>query len=142
MQIIERKKASTFERAFALASAVGAISALVAIRQINPSGSNILPVCPFHAITGLNCPGCGATRGIHALLNGDILTALHFNAMLIIFVPLMIYGIVALAMFGLRGRGLPVPRFAAQGVWVFLILMLAFGIIRNLPFYPFSLMAI
>ncbi len=138
----QKRKASTFERGFALASAVAGISAFAAIRQINPSGSNILPVCPFHAITGLNCPGCGATRGMHALLNGDILTALHFNAMLVVFVPLMVYGLVALVLFGIRGRGLPAPPLAPQGIWAFLILMLAFGVLRNLPFYPFSLLAI
>lgn len=142
MQIIERRKASIFERGFALASAATALSAFIAVRQIDPSGSNIFPVCPFHAMTGLNCPGCGATRGMHWLLNGDVLTALHFNAMLVVFVPLMIYGIVSLVLLGIRGKGLPAPRLAPQGIWIFLILMLAFGVFRNLPFYPFSLLAI
>jgi hypothetical protein len=133
---------STFERAFALVSATVALSAFVAVRQINPSSSSIFPVCPFHAMTGLNCPGCGATRGMHALLNGDILTAMHFNAMLVVFVPLIIYGIVSLILLGIRGKGLPAPQLAPQGVWAFLILMVAFGVLRNLPFYPFSLLAI
>ena len=142
MQVIERRKASSFERAFALVSAAAAIFASVVVRQIDPSGTNIFPVCPFHAMTGLNCPGCGATRGMHALLNGDILGALHFNALLLVFVPLMIYGIAALALYGIRGRGLPAPRFAEQGTWGFLVLVIAFGVLRNLPFYPFSLLAI
>lgn len=131
-----------FERAFALTGTAAAFSALLIIKQINPAQSNLFPACLFHTLTGLNCPGCGATRGMHALLNGDILTALHFNAMLIVFVPLMIYGFVWLILFGIRGKGLPIPNFAARSLWMFLILMLGFGVLRNLPFYPFNLLAI
>ena len=142
LQIDQKHKASLLERSFSLLIAVAAVSAFIIVRQIDPSGTNIFPVCPFHAITGLNCPGCGATRGMHALLNGDVLSALHFNAMLAVFVPLMIYGVVALVLYGIRGRGLPLPRLASQGIWALLILLLAFGVFRNLPFYPFSLLAI
>ena len=141
LQPNQKRQAPIFERGLTLLTAIGAVSAFITVRQIDPSGSNIFPVCPFHAMTGLNCPGCGATRGMHALLNGDVLTALHFNAMLIVFVPLMIYGIAALVLFGIRGRGLPVPRFATQGTWAFLVLMIAFGVLRNLPFYPFTILS-
>jgi hypothetical protein len=27
--------------------------------------------CPFHAVTGLPCPGCGLTRGVGCMLRGD-----------------------------------------------------------------------
>ncbi len=142
IQTNQKRLPSNFERTFALTSAVAALSALIIVKQTDPVGTNIFPVCPFHALTGLNCPGCGATRGMHALLNGDVLSALHFNALLVVFVPLMVYGIAALASYGIRGRGLPVPRFAEQGTWAFLALVIVFGVLRNLPFYPFSLLAI
>src|SRR5580692_7112989 len=59
----------------------------------NPSAHSFYPVCQFHRLTGLNCPGCGATRALYALLHGNIATALRDNA-LFLFV---------LAAAGLRG---------------------------------------
>jgi len=35
------------------------------------------PICLFHSLTGLNCPGCGATRAAYQLLHGHLLRALH-----------------------------------------------------------------
>jgi hypothetical protein len=35
--------------------------------------------CPFHAITKMECPGCGMTRACIALARGDIGHALNYN---------------------------------------------------------------
>lgn len=35
--------------------------------------------CPFKYITGIPCPGCGGSRALIYLLNGDIKEALHMN---------------------------------------------------------------
>jgi len=35
--------------------------------------------CPFHSITGVECPGCGMTRACIALARGDIGNALNYN---------------------------------------------------------------
>ncbi len=37
------------------------------------------PACPFHALTGMPCPGCGATRAALALARGDVAGALAWN---------------------------------------------------------------
>ena len=39
--------------------------------------------CPFHAITGLQCPGCGVTRMCLALLRLDVSGAWSANPVLI-----------------------------------------------------------
>ena len=46
--------------------------------------------CPFHWLTGLNCPGCGLQRMIHCLLHGDIAGAFHYNAMAFVFLPILV----------------------------------------------------
>lgn len=46
-----------------------------------------MPQCPVHMLTGLQCPGCGAQRLIHALLHGDIVGAWHANAFLLLALP-------------------------------------------------------
>lgn len=46
--------------------------------------------CIFHRITGFNCPACGNTRSILALIDGDVLRSLYFN-MTPIFLILVIF---------------------------------------------------
>ena len=35
--------------------------------------------CPFHALTGLYCPGCGGTRALAALARGQVLQSLWLH---------------------------------------------------------------
>ncbi len=61
----------------------------------DPASSRIFPQCPFLAITGWQCPGCGSQRAIHCLLHGDIAGAWSYNALLVAslpFVALLIAG--------------------------------------------------
>ncbi len=53
-------------------------------------GLNIRIPCPFKALTGVPCPGCGGMRALDALLEGDIRHALSVN-------PLSLLLIAALA---------------------------------------------
>src|SRR5579859_5715880 len=69
-----------------LGLAIGGVMAAgvcVTLYFFNPSQYHIYPVCAFHEMTGLNCPGCGATRGLYALLHGDFLAAVRDNALFI-----------------------------------------------------------
>jgi len=43
--------------------------------------------CPFHLLTGFDCPFCGAQRGIWALLHGDVVGWWHYNPMLWMLMP-------------------------------------------------------
>lgn len=139
----EKQTASISERGFALTVLAGATAALTFVKYVNPVDSSVLPQCPFHTLTGLSCPGCGGTRGMHSLLNGNLIDALDYNLMLAVFVPLLIYGLVSLMFVVIRGRGLKFPplSFAPNALWVFLFLMISFGILRNLPYYPFTILA-
>ena len=55
----------------------------------NPVDVGWLPICPFFALTGLRCPGCGTMRGIHCLLHLEISEAWKMNPFLIIAFPLI-----------------------------------------------------
>ena len=71
-------------------AAGGAGAAVLMFVDPNKPG-NLLPKCPFNWLTGLNCPACGVTRMVHALLHGDVVAAFHFNAvMLVLGVPLAV----------------------------------------------------
>jgi len=50
---------------------------------------NIHIPCIFKKVTGLDCPGCGMTRAILALLDGDIYQAFRWNMLVFILAPLI-----------------------------------------------------
>ena len=92
-----------------------------------------LPSCSFRAQTGLYCPGCGATRAIRRLMQGDLLGALRYNSLLFILAPCVVY-ILAYDAYDLW-RGVMVPRRGVRNVAVFcLCAIIAYFILRNLPF--------
>lgn len=98
----------------------------------DPARHTFYPVCQFHRLTGLNCPGCGMTRALYALLHGDLLTALHDNA-------LFVLGIFAVAT---RGLWFAVKKpatefFRVKFLWPSLLAALVFTGLRNLPAFAF-----
>lgn len=77
---------------------IGAVSVIVIAgiaiySTFDPSTVRFFPRCTFLTLTGLKCPGCGTQRAIHALLHGNFLEAVRFNAMMVASVPLLaLYG--------------------------------------------------
>ena len=135
-------KSSTVERALAGAGVLATMTGVFAVGYFNPTATRFFPACPFHELTGFNCPGCGLTRGFHALFQGDVLTALHFNALLPVYLLMFLYLFVSLGSILIRGRGLEFRKFSPRIIYGFLVLTLVFGAVRNLPFYPFNFLAI
>ena len=102
----------------------------------DPVKNHFYPVCLFHKYTGLECPGCGATRALYALLHGNLLVALHDNALLVGLILLSVIRggwLVAEKMRGQAKAAFFPPRF----FWPLLITGLVFGVIRNLPWFSF-----
>jgi hypothetical protein len=124
-------------------AAVGAATLLCGsgvVAYFNPSEVHFFPVCPLYALTGFACPGCGLTRGFHALFHGDILTALHFNALIPIWTVIFGAVFVSLVLFGVRGKGLPFSKISPNWLLGLMVVLMVFGVVRNLPFYPFTLL--
>src|ERR1043165_6726669 len=118
----EAERGQPCPRSFGWGFAVLAVLAVVFL--FNPAEHGFFPPCPFHALTGLNCPGCGATRAAHELLHGHFAAAIRDNALLV--------GAVVCAplLFLLR-------RWQGQSIrtgwlWLMLGVVLVFGVWRNL----------
>jgi hypothetical protein len=128
------------ERATAAAGVAILAGGSAFVAYFDPSTHQFFPVCPLFALTGLACPGCGLTRGFHALFHGDVATALGFNLLIPVWAVIFGYVGISLLLLAIRGKGLPMwptwPRF----LWTFMIVLLVFGVVRNIPVYPFSLL--
>lgn len=96
----------------------------------DPGNCVFLPKCMFHEVTGFYCPGCGNTRALHALLHGHIIQSLHYNLLLI---PTLLTVLVLLL-----NPGLAMKRYTG---WIIAGIVIAFAILRNLPWAPFILLA-
>ena len=102
---------------------------------VEPKNGN-LPTCYFHQITGFYCPGCGVQRSFHALLNGHIATAMAYNLLFVLCLPLIIYFVLAYVL-GKKPSSssfIYKPNFSLT----VLIVVISFWVLRNLPFTPFS----
>lgn len=108
---------------------------------VDPAESDIYPPCPFHAVTGLYCPGCGSTRALHQLLHGHLGEAFGLNPLMILMLPYLGYSLLSSVMFGLRGRALPNLPTSPYWGWLAFWTVLIYGVLRNLPYSPFSLLA-
>jgi len=132
---------STIERILAAAGILTLGAGAFVVGYFNPTTAGFFPVCPLFSLTGIHCPGCGLTRGFHALFHGDVLTALHFNALLPIYLFIFVYMFVSMVLVAARGRGLSWKVFPPTALYGFLIVSLVFFVVRNLPFYPFTVLA-
>ena len=100
------------------------------------------PQCLLRRLTGLHCPGCGMTRALHALLHGDFFAAFRFNPVGMILLPVILSGVLLEWFAWLRGKPLPFSlRTSVRGAWAIAALMLLFGVLRNIPVWPFNLLA-
>lgn len=108
----------------------------------NPSENSFFIPCPFHYITGFFCPGCGSQRAIHLLLHGDFFGAFRFNPLMVLTLPILIYGLgitVANWIFGTRYRFM--LFYSNLFIFGYFGIAILYWVLRNLSFYPFNLLA-
>lgn len=117
-------------------------SASAFLYAVDPSHSGVYPQCLLYKLTGVYCAGCGATRALHALLHGRVLDALHDNALLVATLPLFLAVIGSHALTAWQHDAWPrvnvEERTLVRRGLGFLLLLLGFMALRNLPGWPFD----
>lgn len=120
---------------------LGLGAASVAVFLVDPAGTHLLPPCPVYLLTGFYCPGCGSTRAVHQLLHGHFSEAFDLNPLAVVLLPFLGY---ALGSDLARGFGWTARRtrlVAPAAIYTLLVVILAFGVVRNIPLSPVSYLA-
>jgi len=124
----------------ALVFAAGAVAAIL-LRIFDPATSGVFPPCPVRYLTGWYCPGCGSLRAIHQLLHGNLQAAWAMNPLAVILLPFLLYGLASHVLLEFRGRGLPQTFLPAVWIRALCVVIILFGVARNLPLHPLNLLA-
>ncbi len=124
---------------FAVILAACAAPALAILFWFDPARYGFYPHCLFFQTTGLLCPGCGALRALHQLLHGHWLAAFRFNALLVVALPFLIWLGAKWFWQGIHRRPI-LFQVRPIWLWIFLGVVVIFGICRNWPGSPLALL--
>ncbi len=93
--------------------------------------------CIFHTVTGLHCPGCGISRMFLSIARLDFKAAFQYNALIFTLSPIALFFIlrhyVLYILYGKRKS----EKFETVLLVIALVLLIIFGILRNLPTFSF-----
>jgi hypothetical protein len=102
-----------------------------------PAQYSFYPQCPIHELLHLQCPGCGATRALAALLRGHLVEAMCLNALVTLLLPIAAaYGILCYRRF-LQHKAIRPPQPSPAAIYAALALTVVFTVIRNLSLRSF-----
>ncbi len=125
------RSSPTLVRLLAAVLLASGLAGLALLAWRHPDALGFIPPCPWHAVTGLRCPGCGMTRAVHFALRGDLLAALRLNPAVAL-VPLL--GAAALWYLGFalaRGRWVRLPRPPPWSGWLLLTTVMLSWLLRT-----------
>ncbi|MBN1819443.1 MAG: DUF2752 domain-containing protein [Prolixibacteraceae bacterium] len=108
---------------------------------LNPEEEGVFPECIFHSVTGYYCPGCGSQRAFHNLLHLNFTGVVSNNLLFLPGMLVLIYGIALPFInrrFNTNYKNILYNKWTP--LWIFIIIIL-FAVLRNLPYYPFSVLA-
>ncbi|AMC10357.1 hypothetical protein Lupro_03420 [Lutibacter profundi] len=108
---------------------------------VNPSNVNFFPKCPLYVTTGLYCPGCGSQRATHQLLHLNILGVLQQNILYLLGVLLIGYHLIVTSLNLFFKKHIYNYMYHPKTPIIILIIVVVFWILRNIPYYPFTLLA-
>ena len=119
-------------RAAANCVAAAGLAGTAVLFRFSPQEYSFYPRCPFYALTGHYCPGCGATRAIAELLHGHVAAALHFNAAVTLLLPMLLWYFGTMYWTAVQDNRVEWPQVPQWSWRAALACVLLFGIARDL----------
>jgi len=111
--------------------ALAAAAALAADITFDPAHRHV-PLCPFHAATGWQCPLCGGLRSADALAHLHLAAAARANLLFVLALPLLVAWWFDWTRRSSAGR--PARRVSRGVVIALVAFAVVFTVVRNLPF--------
>ena len=108
---------------------------------LDPAKHDLFPRCLFNSMTGYYCPGCGSQRAVHSLLHLDFAGVVSQNFLFIPAFLLILYHYSHPVLNGNFNWKLPNIFYFKSTPWIIFAVVIIFWIARNIPFYPFSVLA-
>ncbi len=100
----------------------------------SPYEYDMLP-CPIYDYLHIHCGGCGTQRALHHWTHGEVLLALRNNLLF----PVWVYLALDYLYSSIKERS---PLMLRSWMPVFILtILVTFIILRNIPYYPFNLLA-
>ena len=101
------------------------------------------PPCLFYVTTGLYCVGCGSGRAFLALLHGELYAAIRYQPLMTRLLPVLAYYCLKVYIAFVFDRDvLPFPKVKNNFFGIFIVLLIvAYWVLRNIPVFPFTLLA-
>jgi hypothetical protein len=109
----------------------GALLLCAALSIWPPARFAFYPACPIHQFLGIECPGCGATRALAALLRGHPVEALRLNALFVLLLPVALAGAAESYRRAMRPGVFRWPQPPAPALYATLAAAALFTIVRN-----------
>lgn len=116
------------------------------VYKIDPSETPVTPPCSLRYFTGIYCPGCGMTRALHAAFHFRFYEAFLYNLLWPLIVIFILTSFYIWFYFLITGKNpfIPFNKFFKKHSYVgyiAVIILFAFWILRNIPVYPFIMLA-
>ena len=106
---------------------------LLGLYFLNLSDYIWIPKCPIKILLGIDCPGCGFQRAMHALLHGHIKEAVSYNLFFVVAFPYLI--IILLSDFMRKGKQQQKLRSFVESKWLtngYIVSFVIWFVIRNI----------
>ena len=111
------------------------LGASVVLHLRDPHQQGAYGFCPWLAMTGTYCPGCGGLRAVNDLTDLRLGDAASSNVLLVASLPLFAAGWARSVHQRWTGRLRPVPVQRLHALaWAATLAVIAFWVVRNLPF--------
>lgn len=88
--------------------------------------------CIVYQLTGLQCPGCGISRMLLAMLHGDFRAAFSFHPFLFVTWPFIVYLILRMDHRYMNDHGMTLKKADTILACFYIIALIIFTIWRNL----------
>jgi hypothetical protein len=127
----EHRVRGTRGAAAPLATGAAVAAGVAYVGIVDPNRPGHFLTCPLLALTGLACPGCGGLRATHDLVHLDVAGAWSMNPLWVLVAPLLV-GLWSVWLVR-AWKGRPGPSLPPSVAWTGLVVLVAFGVLRNVP---------